>query len=117
MLTPEEEKFILYWEKNRDNKSKIFRQFLMGLGIGLAIGIAIIISVISNWYKRATMVANTQLNPTVLLIAILVISFFIAFFYKRYRWEMNEQQYMELLSKKKKQQKQDEAAEKQGNES
>jgi len=112
MLTQEEEKFILYWEKYRDNKAKIFRQFLMGLGIGLAIGIAVIVSVISNWYKRATMVANTQLNPSVLLIAVLVISFFIAFFYKRYKWEMNEQHYIELLAKKKKQQKQNEAAEK-----
>ncbi|WP_153799540.1 hypothetical protein [Foetidibacter luteolus] len=111
MLSTEDEKFIVYWEACRNNKTRIFRQFVIGLAIGLAIGVAVIVSTLSGWYKRATMIANAQFSPVIMLIAIAAISLFCAFFYKRYRWEMNEQHYQELLAKRKKQENNSQAAE------
>ena len=110
MLSAEDEKFIVWWQEYRANKAKMFRQFVVGAAIGLAIGAAVIISVLSGWYKRATMIANTGFDASTVLIAILIITLFIAFFYKKYKWEMNEQHYLELLAKKKKLEKNNEAA-------
>lgn len=102
MLSAEEENFIIYWEANREKEKKWLRQLIIGLPAGLLIGGAIIFSLISGWYTRADMVANTEMNPFVFLFAILAICCFTAIFYKRNKWEEHEQQYRELLIKKEK---------------
>ncbi len=102
MLTSHEQRFVDYWEKNREREKKLFRQLLLGLPIGLLVGVGIFTSLVTgNWYERAEMVANTQLNPNVLIVAILSIAIFIAIFYKKFKWDQNEQLYKELLAKKK----------------
>lgn len=103
MLTKKEEAFIKYWSENRELQKKSFTAFLKGFSSGLIIGIGILLLISVGWYQRANMVANTMLNPFILLLVILILSVFMAFFYKNYRWEMNDQQYLELLAKKKKQ--------------
>lgn len=103
MLNKQEEAFLVYWERNRDRNKKLFRQLLFGLPAGLLIGSGVLLSLDLNWYNRANMVANTQLNPVVLLIAILAIAVFTAIFYKKYQWDMREQRYKELLHKRNKQ--------------
>ncbi len=45
------------------------------------------------------MIAETESSPTVLFIAIVAIVAFTGFFYKKFRWEMNEQAYKELQFK------------------
>lgn len=100
MLSAQEEKFLDYWEKNRDKEKKLLRQLFIGLPIGLLLGIGIMASLSSGWYERADMVANSQLNPNVLTIAIVAIAVFTGIFYKKYRWDMNEQHYRELLARK-----------------
>jgi len=100
MLTKHEEQFIAYWEKNRERDKKLMRQFFIGLPIGLLVAGGILLSLDLNWYQRANMVANAQLNPFVLLIAMLSIVVFIAVFYKKYDWDMKEQRYRELICKK-----------------
>ena len=100
MLTQQEEKFIVYWQKNRERDKKLMRQFFIGLPIGLLLAGAILFSLDLNWYQRANMVANAQLNPIVLMIALIAIIVFIAIFYKKYDWEMKEQRYRELSYKK-----------------
>jgi L-cystine uptake protein TcyP (sodium:dicarboxylate symporter family) len=100
MLSVQEEKFLDYWEKNRDKEKRLLRQLFIGLPIGLLLGIGIMASLSSGWYERADMVANSQLNPNVLTIAIVAIAVFIGIFYKKYRWDMNEQHYRELLARK-----------------
>lgn len=104
MLNKEEETFFNNWEKNRLKEKKIYRQLFPGLPIGLSIGIAIYLLLDSGWYERANMVANTQTNPFVLITAILAIIIFIGIFYKKHRWEMNEQYFEELKFKKQKKQ-------------
>ena len=103
MLTNHEERFIEYWKSNRDSEKKLYRQLLFGLPLGLLISGGIIISVVTDrWYERADMVANTQLNPSVLIVAVIAIAVFTGLFYKKFRWDQNEQLYKELLAKKKK---------------
>ncbi|GAC1442392.1 MAG: hypothetical protein NVSMB63_10670 [Sediminibacterium sp.] len=101
MLTNEEETFIKFWADNREKQQTSIRPFLIGLSAGFVLGICLILTLTSGWYERANMVANTQFNPIVLLIAILLLSFFMAFMYRKFRWEMQEQRYRELLVKKK----------------
>lgn len=101
MLTKNEERFVEYWKNNRNREKKLFRQLLFGLPLGLLIGGGIIISVVTDkWYERADMIANTQMNPNVLIIAVLSIAVFTGLFYKKFKWDQNEQLYKELLTKK-----------------
>lgn len=102
MLSQEEEKFLTDWEARREKEKKWLRQLIIGLPVGLLIGAAIVFSLISGWYTRADMVANSEMNPFVFLFAILAISCFTALFFKRSKWEQNEQLYQELKIKKEK---------------
>ena len=101
MLTEQEEMFVKYWEKNRELELKSFKQYIKGLSRGLAIGIAIILLIATGWYKRANMEANSKLSFTIFAVALLGIAVFMAWLYNNYKWEMNEQQYLELMAKKK----------------
>ena len=102
MLTEREKQFMEYWRQNRDKEKKVFRQLLVGLPLGLLFVVPIIINFSSGWYKRADMWArgHTEENSaSVLIIAALIILVFVAIFSKRHRWEMNEQDYLELEAK------------------
>lgn len=99
MLTAEQEKFLHYWEANREKESKLLRQARGGLPIGLSVGAGILICVFSGWYKRAMMELSTEVSPALLITAILIISVMYAVFSQKQKWEMNEQSYKELLAK------------------
>jgi hypothetical protein len=101
MLTEEEKAFLIYWEKNRDRQKKVFRQLLLGIPVGLLFAIPIVLTLVSGWYKRAVMIANTaDFNPGILIVALLLIVGFTAIFSRKYRWEQHEQKYLELQAKK-----------------
>lgn len=103
MLTEEEEAFIAYWRENRGRQKKNIRQFLLGIPVALLFVVPIAINFFSGWYKRAAMMVHTDsFNPGVLLLALLLITVFIALFSRRFRWDQNEQRYIELLAKKEK---------------
>ena len=65
MLTPDEEKFIEYWEANRLSRKKVLRQLYVGLPFAALLMIAIVVNFLSGWYKRADMVirSNSSLVP------------------------------------------------------
>jgi di/tricarboxylate transporter len=98
----DENKFIAFWENNRLQQKKSFLQFIKGLSIGLLVGFAIIIAIISGWYTRANMLANSKMSTYILVIALFFIAVFMAWLYQNYQWEANEQKYLELLAKQKK---------------
>lgn len=100
MLTAEEERFLVYWEKNSLQQKHSLRPFLVGLSAGLLLGVGLLLTIFSGWYERANMVASTRFNTAVFLLAILGISLFMAFVYRHFRWESREQQYRELLAKR-----------------
>lgn len=101
MLDQREKMFIEYWEANRLKEKKIVYQVLTGLPIGLLFALPIIFLLFSSrfWYKRADMVANAELNPVVLVLAILLIAIFVGLLYKKHQWDRKEQQYNELKLK------------------
>jgi uncharacterized membrane protein len=102
MLNEEDRKFLAYWEGNRVKEKSLRRQLSLGIPIGILIGIGVILNFASGWYTRANMVANSQSTPIVLVIAVVIIALFCSVFYKRHRWDMNEQRYRELVHKQKK---------------
>lgn len=102
MLTKEETSFIEFWEKNRLRKKQVWRQLSVGLPLAVLLVIAIFVNFFSGWYKRAEMTLhreNTSL-VLVLLVAALLIVVFVVVFSVRHKWDMNEQQYKELLSRR-----------------
>jgi uncharacterized membrane protein len=102
MLSPEENRFIEYWQKNRARQKRTIKQLLIGLPFGMLLAIPISINFFSGWYRRAVMVRNSEeFNPIVLLIALLLIVGFVAIFSQKHKWDMREQKYLELLDKKK----------------
>jgi hypothetical protein len=101
-MTEKEEAFLKYWEENRFKEKSLLKQFFPGLPIGLALGAAILLLLDSGWYVRADMVAFSQSSPVIIFIAIAAIVAFTGFFYKKFRWEMNEQTYKELKIKSEK---------------
>jgi hypothetical protein len=102
MLTPEEEKFFTFWEENRERLSGVRQQVLMGIPYGLLFSLPIVLNFLAGrfWYKRADAVGRSQFNPLVMVLAVLVITSFIAVFYKRFKWEQAEQRYLELKARK-----------------
>ncbi len=100
MFTDQEEKFIKYWERNRLTYKKSFKEFVKGFSRGLAISVGIILILVSGWYTRANMEANSKLSTVVFTIALLGIGVFMAWLSQNYKWEQNEQQYLELMAKK-----------------
>jgi hypothetical protein len=101
MLSETEESFLEYWSRKGETEKNSLRPLLVGFSFGVVFGIATIISIFSGWAIRATMVANSRLSAGLLLLIILIVSIFMGYFYRSFRWEKNEQYYRELLAKKK----------------
>jgi ATP/ADP translocase len=104
MLTKEEKEFLIYWEANRLNKKRFLRQFSIGLPIGVLLVVAVFVNLLSGWYKKADMIirSNSSILITI-LIALVGIATFFTIFSSRFKWEQNEQRYLELKAKEKSQ--------------
>jgi membrane protein YdbS with pleckstrin-like domain len=102
MLSIEEKKFVEFWERNRKSEKSLVQQFRFVVPIALILGAATLLNLFTGWYTRANMVANSQFSPMVLIIGIVIVAVFCSVFYKRHKWEMNEQRYLELIHKNKK---------------
>ena len=107
MLSEEQqERFIEYWEKNRDwqksTGSKIMRGLPMAalFGLPILIFIAIIYFFLPDWYAK---ISDTSRETfVVIVVAVLIFIIFFAFLRMHFKWEMNEQLYLELKSRRKK---------------
>jgi len=101
MLNEEEKGFIDYWEQNRLRKKRLLWQLAAGLPLGSLLAIGIFVNYFSGWHKRAAMESSVDTsNIIVILVALVLTIIFIVVFSSRHRWEMNEQRYKELLTKK-----------------
>lgn len=98
MLSAEEKEFMQWWEQNRSKEKRLLSQLTIGLPLGLAFGFPILLSIMfRGWYKNMPYVSGSQL--TIILIAVLLVVVFYAIFKMRFKWEMNEQRYLELQQK------------------
>lgn len=107
MLTDEEKKFLSYWELNREKERNVFYQLKSGLPIGILLGLVILLNFATGWYQRANMVALGQSTPVALVLAIIIIALFCAVFFKRHKWDMNEQRYKILSQRRELENRQD----------
>ncbi len=96
----DDEQFVAFWKENSLKQKNSAKTFMLGLSSGFAIGVCVIIAILTNWYQRATMIANSKMSVLVLFIAILIISVFIAFVYRNFKWEMQDQRYQEIMARK-----------------
>jgi protein-S-isoprenylcysteine O-methyltransferase Ste14 len=93
-----DEEFLKYWGANRLKEKKWLHQLMLGLPLGLVFGLPVVLSVLlRGWYKRMPFVSGTQF--TIILMACLGIAVFYAIFRMKFKWDMNEQHYRELLQK------------------
>jgi len=98
MLSAEEKQFMEWWGQNRSKEKRLLSQLTVGLPLGVAFGFPILLSVMfRGWYKNMPYVSGTQL--TIILIAVLLVVVFYGIFKMRFKWEMNEQRYLELQQK------------------
>jgi hypothetical protein len=103
-ITEEERKFLDYWAVQRNKERKLLSQLMFGLPIGILFSVPLLINFFLGkfWYKRADAVGISQFSPTVLVVAVLLITVFVALLNRRFRWEKLEQQYLEIKAKEKK---------------
>ena len=103
-ISEEERKFLVYWQQQRLKDKRLTNQLMFGLPIGILFSIPILVNFFMGkyWYKRADAVGVSQFSPSVLIIAVLLITVFVALLNRRFRWERLEQQYLELKAKEKK---------------
>jgi hypothetical protein len=94
----DEKKFIAYWEENRLKEKKFISQLMYGLPIGIIFSVPILVNFLLGkfWYKRADAVGISQFSPTVLIVAVILITVFIALLNRKLRWEKLEQLYIAL---------------------
>jgi len=101
MLTPEEEKFVQYWQEQRQHKKQFLRKFSIGLPLFAVLAVAFVVNLVSGWYGKAD---NELRQYSSLIIVILValagIGVFVTIFSARHRWDQNESDYQSLLRKK-----------------
>ena len=100
--TEDELKFITYWEQNRLKEKKLITQLTYGLPIGVIFAVPILINFLLGrfWYKRADAVGLSQFSPTILIVAVALISIFVAVMNRKFRWEKLENQYISLKNRR-----------------
>jgi len=96
MISPEEEVFYQFWEKERSLTHYKRKPFLRGFSVSLGLGLLILVISETGWYERASMIANMRGNEIWIIIAILIFSLGFSWIYQQFTSEMNEQRYQEL---------------------
>ena len=101
MLTPEEERFVQYWEVQRQNRKAFLKKFSIVLPVISLLALAFFINFLSGWYGKADRELRRHSSVIlVILVAVVAIVVFVAIFTARHKWEQNEADYQALLSKK-----------------
>ncbi|HZH38286.1 MAG TPA: hypothetical protein VEX65_13470 [Flavisolibacter sp.] len=101
MLTPEEEKFVQYWQQQRQHKKNFLRKFSIALPMVSLLAVIFFVNFMSGWYGRADRELRRHSSLiVVILVAVLAIVVFVVIFTTRHKWEQNEAGYQSLLQKK-----------------
>jgi membrane protein YdbS with pleckstrin-like domain len=101
MLTPEEEKFLQYWQEQRQHKKRFLRKFSIALPAVSLVVVLFFINFLSGWYAKAEQELRRNSSLViVILIAVIAIVVFVTIFSLRHKWEQNEAEYEALLKKR-----------------
>ncbi len=104
MLSEKEENFIIYWESVRVEYSNWKSKIIRGLPMAIVFTLPVLFSVSAvyffspEWYTKIAESVNGSIFA--ILIALLISVLFFSAFRMHFKWEMNEQIYMELKIKK-----------------
>jgi len=100
MLTSEEKRFLEYWKDQRNRKKQFLRKLSIGMPLGVLIAGTLLLNLFSGWYKKATMVLNSDPSLIlVILVALIAIVIFITIFSAYHKWDRNETLYQEIVRK------------------
>jgi predicted neutral ceramidase superfamily lipid hydrolase len=106
MISEKDIAFLQYWEQVREKENTFTSKISRGLPMAFLFALPIILSVIvvrlfaPNWYTK---ISSTSPGSFItILFATSIIIVFYAYFRMQYKWEMNEQLYNEIKSKKNK---------------
>lgn len=107
MLTAKELEFIKYWEAHRTLQNSFQSKLLRGFPMALMFGLPIILFILAvyiwfpAWYTKIS--ATTSGSFITIVIAVFIAIIFFSYFRMHFKWEMNEQLYLELKQKQKRQ--------------
>lgn len=100
MLSEKQNNFIVYWESVRERENSFLRKLSRGLPMAIIFGLPIILFLVvvylffPVWYMKISNITSGTLF--VIIIAVLIAILFFAYFRMQFKWEMNEQLYLEL---------------------
>ena len=106
MITEKDRQFLRYWERIRDSENTFSSKISRGLPMAFLFGMPIILSVVAvrlfvpDWYMKIS--KTTPGAFITVIIAMILVILFYAYFRMQYKWEMNEQLYQELKFKENK---------------
>ena len=105
MLSKKEEDFVKYWESVRIPYSSFSSKLMRGIPMSIIFTVPVMLSVAlvyflsPEWYTKISQNLNISFAP--ILIGLFLCVLFFSFFRMHFKWEMNEQFYHELISKRK----------------
>ena len=106
MLTDDENRFLVFWEKNKELHSTFSSKLLRGLPMACLFGLPILLLIacvylfLPEWYTKISKTSPETF--LIVTIAVFITVFFYAFIRMHFKWEMNEQLYKEIKYKEKK---------------
>ena len=104
MLSEKQINYIFYWERVRDKESSFIRKLTGGLPMAMIFGLPILLFILivyiffPDWYMKIS--ATTSGTFGVVVVAVMILIIFFSYFRMHFKWEMNEQLYLELKHKK-----------------
>jgi predicted tellurium resistance membrane protein TerC len=105
MLTDKDKAFIVHWEQVRLREASFMRKLLSGLPMALifALPVLLLVIVVKMFLPEfETRISKVPASTYVMVVlAVLLITLFYAFFRMHHRWEENEELYKLLKLKQK----------------
>ena len=100
MISEKETGFMRYWERNREIENTFISKLTRGFPMALLFGLPIILTVVvvrlffPDWYMKIS--DTTSGTFVVIVVAVAIAVLFFSYFRMHFKWEMNEQLYLEL---------------------
>ena len=107
MISTEEQQFLQYWESHREIESTFLSKLGRGLPMAIMFGSPILLFILvvriffPDWYLKISIISQGMLITVIIAVIGLIV--FYAYFRMQYKWELNEQLYQELKAKEKNQ--------------